>query len=144
MQMTAADQRAYPKLKYYVKNSLPQVVDVPAIVNAMRKIGQLTKSDLQKAVQWGSGPMLKIVTMSDLGQFSPGIGSSELRLQKAMVEEFEAGNGTRKTAKNRDVFLVGVTILHELVHYGDDQDSIDHPDEEGEVFERMVYGAVIV
>jgi len=143
MQMTAGDQTKYPKLTRYVKASLPQVINVPSIVGAMRRIGQLSKADFQKALQWGSGPMLKVVAMADLGQFSPNIGSSELRLQKKMVEDFEAGKGVRKTATNKDVYLVGVTILHELVHYGDDQDGVDHPKEEGNEFEKLVYGKVV-
>ena len=44
---------------------------------------------------------------------------------------------------NDRVYLVGVTILHELTHWGDDQDGVDRPGEEGEEFEIKVYGKVI-
>jgi len=38
------------------------------------------------------------------------------------------------------VFIwLGVTLLYELVHW----DGIDRPGEEGEEFERLVYGSVI-
>lgn len=59
-----------------------------------------------------------------------------------MVDEFEAGKGKR-VARAGDVYLVGVTLLHELVHWGDDQDGIDRPGAEGEEFERLIYGSVI-
>jgi len=39
--------------------------------------------------------------------------------------------------------LTGVTILHEFTHYGDDQDGEDIPGEEGEHFEKAVYGKVV-
>ena len=65
------------------------------------------------------------------------------------VKEFEAGKGLRKTAHGHMVFLVGVTLLHELTHWADDQDGVDDPvpgdptNEEGEEFERRVYGGIV-
>ncbi|MCH7559811.1 MAG: hypothetical protein IIC67_00320 [Thaumarchaeota archaeon] len=40
-------------------------------------------------------------------------------------------------------FLVGVTILHEYVHYGDNIDGVDYPGEEGQLFEIDVYGQTV-
>ena len=39
--------------------------------------------------------------------------------------------------------LLGATILHELAHWGDDQDGKDIPGEEGNMFETAAYGRVI-
>jgi len=61
----------------------------------------------------------------------------------ASSENSEDGHGLRKTKWNKNVFLVGVTLLHELVHWADNLDGIDFPDEEGEQFETDVYGMVI-
>lgn len=58
------------------------------------------------------------------------------------MQEFENGGGIRK-ARNGNVYLIGVTLLHELIHWCDDQDRIDRPGEEGEEFENLVYGNVI-
>ncbi len=77
------------------------------------------------------------------GEFTPDVGSQELRVNRKMVEEFEAGRGKRPTPDGREVYVLGVTILHELIHWGDDQDGVDRPAEEGEEFEKTVYGAVI-
>lgn len=44
---------------------------------------------------------------------------------------------------NAFVFLIGVTILHEYVHYGDynfNEDTWLYPQEEGLLFEKDVYG----
>jgi len=39
--------------------------------------------------------------------------------------------------------LLKVTAQHELVHYFDDQGGVDYPGEEGELFEKAVWGKVI-
>jgi hypothetical protein len=141
--MTATDVRSYPKLAFYVRNDLPQVLRVPAIVAAFAKIGGVARPSLQAALRWNSGPSIKVtVLVGALGEFSPGIKSQEIRIARSMVADFEAGKGQR-AARAGSVYLVGVTLLHELVHWADDQDGIDRSGEEGEEFERALYGGVI-
>ena len=144
MKMSAADQASFPKLKSYVQNQLPQVANVPIIRAAMLQIAELNHAKLVAALKWGNEPTLKVTVLSGaFGEFSPDIGSNEIRLDTNMVRDFVAGRGWRNAKAGR-VLLVGVTILHELTHWGDDQDGIDRPGEEGEEFERKVYGKVIV
>jgi hypothetical protein len=149
MRLSADDQKRFKKLTQYVRDALPQVVNVPIIVKAMRDIGQINKARLTTVLTFGQGPLIIIV--KDLrdsdgnkafGLFHPDIGSNEIRIDEDMVKEFEAGRGLR-TARAGKVYLVGVTLLHELIHWGDDQDGVDRDGEEGEEFERMVYGSVI-
>lgn len=143
MKMSAADQASFPKLKQYVRDSLPKVADVPVIRAAFLEIGQLNHAKLKQALAWGNEPTIKVTKLTDaVGEFTPDIGSNEIRLDTDMVKEFEAGRGLRQARAGR-VYLVGVTILHELIHWGDDQDGVDRPGEEGEEFERKVYGKVI-
>jgi Metallopeptidase toxin 3 len=145
MQMSREDIRNFPKLHQYVSCKIPEVRDVQIIINTIQKrAGTITKATIKEALVWGKGPMLKVVDMAPLGEFTPDTSSNEIRLQKAMVRDFEAGKGLRKTAFGKLVFLVGVTILHELTHWADDQDGVDTPGEEGELFEKDVYGKVIV
>lgn len=141
MQLAAADQVLYPKLTYYVKNDLPKVVNIPKIVNAIAKWGEIAKKDLAKVLTFGQGPMIKVTVLNGaVGEFSPGIKSNEVRIDKGMVTKFEAS----KWPGNEDlILLVGATILHELCHWGDDQDGVDIPGEEGEAFEMQTYGKVI-
>jgi Metallopeptidase toxin 3 len=109
----------------------------------MNKIGQLNKAKLAAALKWGHGPSVKITTLvGAIGEFTPFIGSNEIRIETKIVKDFEKGKGVR-VAKAGNVFLVGVTLLHELVHWGDDQDGIDRLGEEGAEFETLVYGKVI-
>lgn len=144
MKMSAADQLSFPKLKQYVQKSLPSVADVPIIRSAFLEIGQLNHSKLKQALAWGNEPTLKVTKLTGaVGEFTPDTGSNEIRLDTDMVREFENGGGWRNARAGR-VLLVGVTILHELIHWGDDQDGVDRPGEEGEEFERRVYGKVIV
>ena len=143
MKMNAVDIKTYPKLAYYVKNNLPSIVKAPGLIVAMSKIGQLKKAKLISALKWGNGPQIKITPLVGVvGEFTPGKKSNEIRIDTTLVKNFESGKGVRK-ARAGNVYLVGVTLLHELVHWGDDQDGIDRPGEEGEEFEKLIYGKVI-
>lgn len=143
MRMRSVDIKAYPKLTHYVKNDLYKLINVPAIVSAMNKTAQLNRAKLRVALSWNSGPIIKVAPLVGVyGEFSPNIGSNEIRIEDKMVREFEAGRGKR-ISRAGNVYLVGVTLLHELVHWGDDQDGIDRPGEEGAEFERLIYGSVI-
>jgi hypothetical protein len=145
MKMKHADITRYPKFAYYLKKNIPEIINVKAIVEAMQEIGQLNKATLKRAVQWESGPDINITPLNGaFGEFTPDIGSNEIRIDKSIVEDFEAGRGIRKTKSGKSVYLVGVTLLHELIHWGDDKDGIDRPGEEGEEFERRIYGKVII
>jgi len=150
MQMTASDVSTYPKFARYVRRGLPEVANVRAIRTAARTYGQLSNQALANALRWGSGPQIKIQTFAASptsftnGEFTPNISSNEIRLNKVLIDAFEAGNPAdlvyAQTASGRRLYRVGVTILHELMHWGDDQDGVDFPGEEGELFETAVYG----
>ena len=143
MKMSAHDIKVYPKLAYYVKHDMPKIIGVSSIVLALNKVGQINKATFRMALKWGSGPTIKVTNLSGAyGEFTPGIHSNEIRIDTKLVTNFESGKGM-KVAKAGNVFLVGVTLLHELVHWGDDKDGIDRPGEEGEEFEKLIYGAVI-
>lgn len=143
MRMTPQDIKKYPKLAYYVRVNLPEVMRVPAIVSAFNKIGGINRSTLRGALVWGAGPTIKVTPLiKAYGEFTPDCHSQEIRVDTKVVDDFEAGKGVR-LAHAGNVYLVGVTLLHELTHWADDQDGVDRPGEEGEEFERSVYGKVI-
>lgn len=135
MKLTKADEKAYPKLLHYVKNDLPKVMKIPKIVRALGKYGQIRKRTLSGVLKYGTEPTIKVTPLvSACGEFTPNIKSNELRLHKSLVEKFEASRGDKML-----LMTVGATILHELAHWADDQDSKDYPGEEGELFEKKVY-----
>src|SRR5206468_2716518 len=118
MQMSADDIKDFPKLHQYVSVQIPLVRLVgPIIAEIKKQAGEIDSQTIKDALIWGQGPMINVVVMDPLGEFTPNTSSNELRIQKAMVKQFEAGKGLRRTAKGRLVYLVGVTLLHELTHW---------------------------
>ena len=146
MQMTKEDIKNHPKLYQYVSCQIPLVANVGVIVSAIKKLaGTIERSKITDALKWGRGPMLKITVFPKglYGEFSPGVGSNELRLSKAMIEKFEKGKGLVTAPNGKKVYLLGVTILHELTHWADDQDGVDTAGEEGNQFEDVIYGGFV-
>ena len=142
MLMDDKDVKDYPNFAKYVKDDLPKVADNAGIRYAMSKLGQLSHAKLKLALTWGQGPKLKLQEMSDAyGRFTPGTNEIKLDLIDC-VRPFEKGTDLVK-ARAGKVHLAGVKLLHELVHWGDDQDGVDHPKEAGDEFEKMVYGGVL-
>ena len=76
-------------------------------------------------------------------------GSNEIQIDEDLVKDFEAGKGIVKNAAGKQVYLVGATLLHELTHWADAQDGVDHPvpgdpsNEEGNAYEKGVYGKIL-
>ncbi len=73
--------------------------------------------------------------LNAFGEFTPGVGSNEIRISEKLLSDYEAGNASTK--------LLDATFEHELVHFFDDQDGADFPGEEGELYEQSVYGCVV-
>lgn len=83
MRILGADIRTYPRFAYYVRHDLPSIMSVPAIVTAMRRIGQIDLARLRLAAQWGHGPVISIVPLvGAYGEFTPGVHSQEIRIQR--------------------------------------------------------------
>ena len=143
MRMTSTDQKNFPKFAYYVRTDIPKVTSVPAIRAAFVKIGSINEAQLKSALVWGSGPSIQIVSgLGACGKFHPTPGSNILKISQKVVEDFENGKGIRNARAGR-VYAVGVTLLHELIHWADNLNGIDRAGEEGNEFERAVYGGVI-
>ena len=72
MQMNAGDIGTYPKFKQYVSIAIPKLVDAPTIISAIHKYaGIIDEAKIKEALIWGKGPIIKILVMSDYGQFTP-------------------------------------------------------------------------
>lgn len=143
MWLDPADAKTYQNVAEYMSRKLPTAYKEPSIAYALRKVGQFNRIKLRQALRWGQQPTVVVTNLvGAYGEFTPNIGSNEIRVNTATAQEFENGGGIRK-ARNGNVYLIGVTLLHELIHWCDDQDRIDRPGEEGEEFENLVYGNVI-
>lgn len=103
------------------------------------KFGQFSELKANEVLMWGKGPSIVVMnTGNAYGKFTPG--SKTVKLNETYAREFERLKGKDSYIM---MFIIGITLLHELVHYGDDQDGIDTPGEEGEMFENYVYGEFI-
>lgn len=144
MQMKKDDVKKFPKFAQYVSVAIPQLSTNSAIIAAIQKYSNAKRTAIRDALSWGRGPVIKIVAgLSAFGEFTPNSKSNEIRIQEAIVKQFESGKGLRRTAHGKFVYMVGATLLHELTHWADDLDGVDDPTEEGESFETAVYGKVI-
>ena len=150
MIISAADQVTYPRFTRYVRRSLPSIANVASMRRAFLRFAQMDRATLQRALAWGNQPTLSIQALASPpgsflnGEFTPDSGSNEIRLNVLLVQAFETGSphqlAVTHNASGQPMPRVGVTILHELVHWGDDQDGVDFAGEEGELFEAAVYG----
>ena len=150
MIISAVDQTTYPRFTRYVRRSLPSVANSASMRRAFLRFAQMNRVTLQRALGWGNHPTLSIVPIASPagrfvnGQFTPNTGSNTIRLNQILVAAYEAGAPPNlaftQNAAGSTMPRVGVTILHELVHWGDDRDGVDYPGEEGELFEAAVYG----
>ena len=145
MKMMPADMVTYKKFKAYVSTRIPEVRSVAFIINAIKKQAEqgttISSKTIKDALIWGNPPTVQVEDMPDEGRFRPG--TDIIRVRKHRVEQFEAGKGLVKTPKGQLVYYVGVILLHELTHWADDQDGVDNPLEEGDEFEKAVYGGVV-
>lgn len=151
MKLLPADIKKYPKFHQYVSVAIPTVASMKNIINALKKFsGNSSETKIKDALAWNRGPTIKIVTSLICGTNDDGTpltavgcyrdGIDILEIEEAIVSEFEAGKGARKAAAG-NVYLVGVTLLHELCHWANDGTGAS--DLTHEKFEQTLYGKVI-
>jgi zincin-like metallopeptidase toxin 3 of polymorphic toxin system len=154
MKLTAGTIGAYPKFAYYIRVNMPQVSTVQTIVSRIKKLaGKTSRKTILTALQYGTSPEIQIVpNLVCAGVKAYGcytFGTDVIQIDKKLVEDFEKGKGVVKTSDGRKLYLVGVTLLHELTHWADSQDGVDDPvpgdpgNEEGNAYEIGVYGKVL-
>lgn len=139
----------YPTLTQYLKNELPTLKNNSIIINAIQNYTSLTTAEISEDLQWGKGPTIKIVQLDNFcstcdsltyGLYDGINGPDILHIDVDLVNDIENSAGT--VVGNSFAFLIGVTILHEYVHFGDN-DGNDFPGEEGALFEVDAYGQTV-
>lgn len=154
MILKSAHKKSYPKFYYYVKHDIPKIMKVPSITAAIKKFSGKTKQKkIEQSLRWGFGPTIQIVAKLKCAS-TPAYGCYKwggniIQIDKSLVDAFESGKDIRNTKKGKKVHVAGVTLLHELTHWADAKDGTDDPvpgdpsNEEGEAFEKEVYGKII-
>ena len=145
MKMAKEDIRKYPKFYQYVSVAIPTVRKMTNIVSALKRFsGSSDTGKITEALEWNKGPMIKIVdnlmcgSVEAVGCYTDGV--NVLEIDEGIVKEFEAGKGKRKSRAGY-VYLVGVTLLHELCHWAND--GTGKSDLTHDRFEQALYGGVI-
>ena len=132
----------YPKLTEYLKYQLPIIKDNQAIISKIVKYGDLSASIVKEHLEWGKGPEIVINQLGvNLGLFN-GNYPNTLNLDIDLINELENTTPNSKLA-DAFAFLVGVTVLHEYVHYSEYTDLSWNNPESGELFEIDTYGQIV-
>jgi len=131
-EMDSKQAKLYQRLSNYIKNDIQAIGNNSRIVNALKKYGELTKTQIQNDLEWNNGPKVIIATVDGNGKpmgrsIGRYIGGNKLYLNEKYVKELETAKGSRREAL---LFRLAQTLLHEYVHYGDAQDGIEQPGEE--------------
>jgi hypothetical protein len=141
----------YPKLTEYLKNKLPNVANIPMITNAIQDITGLSLDEIQEDLEWGKGPIIKILQLDDYADNTnyKTVGAYDETIPEILLLDKDWVNNLENDISDQGLedaylFFLGVTVLHEYVHYGDYQNgnNYDYPAtaEEGDLFEIQVYG----
>lgn len=139
MIMTAADQARFPRATRYLRRVLPTVINIPVIVRAMRIHGQLDRAAFRNALMWGTQPTISIVAgLPVCGRFIGVPGNNTILIAEDIFTDFEAGRGQLRAAAG-NVPALGVNVLHEMVHWGDNADGVHAAADAGDAFEMLVY-----
>ena len=109
----------FPKLAYYLKYRIREVLSNSRIVAGLKKFEHFTDEQLARELKWGEGPTIRI-GVSDprrqAGEFKRGSDPNSLYINEGILENLKKSTGI---AAEGVLFQAGVTILHEYVHFGD-------------------------
>jgi RHS repeat-associated protein len=129
----------YPMFASYLKNNVEKDVMNSRIIlqafanntsgDSPKKIGNLNRDEVQKAVKWGSGPKINIVDAPGGSAYAEGYydnGKKEIQLRKSRLDDLEKvlQSDAPESEKLEALLSVYMTLLHETVHYGDYLDGI--------------------
>jgi hypothetical protein len=151
MKLSADDQTNFPKLTHYLKHDFPLLIGNGIITSNLRKFGSMTSTQSRSALLWDTDPL---VTITDLSAGQCGVpaavgctrDTTHIEIDDDVVNEFEnnANDNLRLTKFGKHVFLTGVTLLHEMCHWGNRVNGVVEADgDAGEKFENAVYGGVV-
>lgn len=140
----------FPKFTEYVKNQIPTLKDNITIINAIKTYTNLTTEEVKSAFEYGKGPIIEIAQLDNfpncsicdsatLGHFNGATDANKFYIDIDLIMDLE-NTAPGSSLADAFAFLIGVTLLHEYVHLGDNLDGIDYDGEEGLLFEQDVYG----
>jgi Metallopeptidase toxin 3 len=122
-----------------------------SLIRRIRLFGSMTSAQARSALLRDTDPL---VTITDLSAGQCGVpaavgctrDTTHIEIDDDVVNEFEknANDNLRLTKFGKHVFLTGVTLLHEMCHWGNRVNGVVEADgDAGEKFENAVYGGVV-
>jgi Metallopeptidase toxin 3 len=151
MKLSADDQTNFPNLTHYLRHDFPLLIGNSIITTNLRRFGSLNLHQARSALMWDTDPLVTITDL-DAGQcgvpnaFGCTRDSTHIEIDDDVVNEFEnnANDNLRLTAFGKHVFLTGVTLLHEMCHWGNFLNGVaEAGGDAGDQFETATYGGVV-
>ena len=137
MRLDQTITRCFHTLAKFIEREIPLYRFKPPVFNAFMQFGQFTPGEAAKALTFGmSDPIIDARMMDEFGVYlwrrpkdpaKPRKKNRKIWLARSMSPDFEHIEGDYKIVTNID-FIVKVTILHEMVHWGDLRDYHDQPE----------------
>jgi|SRR5215470_5442934 len=152
MRLSNDTQQTYPKFKHYIQVDFPKLIHTHSIVNAVRKYGKMSVTEVHQYLAWGSGP--QIVGIKDCPVGRNTHFPHALVIDESYIQNFEADSSAKspaerklavgKNSHGRLVYLAGVNILQSLVRDSArrtlDQDAAQ---DQANDFGQEVYGGIV-
>ncbi|RLJ72499.1 hypothetical protein [Pedobacter alluvionis] len=152
------DMVKYPKFTALVKGLYNRVANTPKIMAALVKYTGFTQTSVLNDLKFDKrGPIIYITPKEQLKTYYPktktygypygrcisdDVNKHYIFLNKEFIDLLEAANGTNSDAL---VILLATTILHEYVHWSDNNFGLSPslPGEMGDLFEKDAFGEVL-
>jgi Metallopeptidase toxin 3 len=150
MQYSKGNDKRYSCLQEYLQKDIFDLVKKPGVLAAILSIGEINGACLTEALKWGAGPTVWVdPDMTErFGFFWGEKYNTQLNIAGFLVDAYKEDRDWVQTTCGR-VRLLGITILHELVHWADLRDGVARPDQKnpekevGNIFEIKAFGRIV-
>src|SRR5262245_47068686 len=99
MRLSNDTQQTYPKFKHYIQVDFPKLIHTHSIVNALKKYGKMSSTEVQQCLAWGSGPQIIDIDDNLPGQ-RPHFPHA-LEIYEKDIKHFEADSPTKSLAERK-------------------------------------------
>ncbi|QDC10110.1 hypothetical protein FHY55_13010 [Oceanicola sp. D3] len=135
-------KKDYPRCTTFLQGDLPTMVYDQKAFEAFKKHGEMSDELAKKTLRIGAPPTIRPAFLKEAHGKYYGAGSPKLKdtifLSTELLAWYEFCEENRNDVLLRKYMLI--KTMHEMVHWGDEQDGVDQAPEEGEEFEKEACG----
>lgn len=143
--LRASDKAKSKLFTAYLRTGVTEVLKSNVLMGALMKHSQLSREQIETALTWNNGPTVEIIKKQEGDVMWDGnyTGGKDGRIQ---IDERLIDILNSASAEDRQAALLYVvsTLLHETVHYGDNQDGNIEDNKEAEYQEREIDGEKVM